>query len=225
MQDQKIKIAALIDFPIFRVGLEDVMSRLPGIEYQGTCSSKGLNEFVRAKRPGLFFISSREGLPGDITLAGSLKKINPQMKLAVLLGDFRDDDFKQYTDAGFSGLMLKNIDHTELEYAIRVIHGGGTYISQDIASAVFNNHGDPDERKNAKLNDCRLSRREKQVMYLVFREHTNQEIALKLNISIRTVESHRNNIIAKIGARNSIGIAKFILQHQLAGQLQTHLQE
>ncbi len=224
MRIKKIKIAAIIDFLIFRMGLSDVISRLQSVEYLGTCNRQCLAEFVGMHQPNLFFISSLHGLSTDIDLGKRLREMNPNIKLAVFLGSYTDEDLRQYLIAGFNGLMLRNIESAELEYAIRVMQEGETYISQDIASQVFDMHTETSKQSICKLNNCHLSKREMQVMYLVFKEFTNHEIALKLNISIRTVESHRNNVIAKTGARNSVGIAKFILQNQLVGHLQLHME-
>ena len=113
------------------------------------------------------------------------------------------------------GYILKNASLDELLSAIRSVHEGGRYFSKDI------HIGDRDEdfRNTITIEDRQideiLSRRELEVLRLICKEYSNAEIAEKLFLSVSTVETHRKNLIAKLGVNNTVGLVKFALRNNL----------
>ncbi len=111
--------------------------------------------------------------------------------------------------------MLKNASLDELLNAIRSVQDGGSYFSKDIQI------GDRDEdfRNTVTIEDKQideiLSRRELEVLRLICKEYSNAEIAEKLFLSVSTVETHRKNLIAKLGVNNTVGLVKFALRNNL----------
>ena len=113
------------------------------------------------------------------------------------------------------GYLLKNASLEELLGALRSVHEGGRYFSKDI------HIGDRDEdfRNTITIEDRQideiLSRRELEVLRLICKEYSNAEIAEKLFLSVSTVETHRKNLIAKLGVNNTVGLVKFALRNNL----------
>ena len=113
------------------------------------------------------------------------------------------------------GYVLKNASLDELVGAIRSVQNGGNYFSKDI------HIGDRDEdfRHTITIEDKQideiLSRRELEVLRLICKEYSNAEIAGKLFLSVSTVETHRKNLIAKLGVNNTVGLVKFALRNNL----------
>lgn len=113
------------------------------------------------------------------------------------------------------GYILKNASMDELLGALRSVHEGGRYFSKDI------HIGDRDEdfRNTITIEDRQideiLSRRELEVLRLICKEYSNAEIAEKLFLSVSTVETHRKNLIAKLGVNNTVGLVKFALRNNL----------
>ena len=113
------------------------------------------------------------------------------------------------------GYILKNASLDELLVALRSVHDGGRYFSKDI------HIGDRDEdfRNTITIEDRQideiLSRRELEVLRLICKEYSNAEIAEKLFLSVSTVETHRKNLIAKLGVNNTVGLVKFALRNNL----------
>jgi DNA-binding NarL/FixJ family response regulator len=113
------------------------------------------------------------------------------------------------------GYILKNASLDELLGALRSVQNGGTYFSKDI------HIGDRDEdfRHTITIEDRQideiLSRRELEVLRLICKEYSNAEIAGKLFLSVSTVETHRKNLIAKLGVNNTVGLVKFALRNNL----------
>jgi DNA-binding NarL/FixJ family response regulator len=118
--------------------------------------------------------------------------------------------------AGAHGYLLKDSAAMELRGAIRAVQRGESFFSPAIAgrlSAVV--RGDPAESAARSL--AQLTARERQVLVGVAQGHTNREIALQLGISHRTVESHRENLMKKLGVRTVAGLTRLALEAGLVG--------
>jgi len=119
------------------------------------------------------------------------------------------------TKYNIQGYILKNASLDELLSALRSVYEGGRYFSKDI------HIGDRDEdfRNTITIEDRQideiLSRRELEVLRLICKEYSNAEIAEKLFLSVSTVETHRKNLIAKLGVNNTVGLVKFALRNNL----------
>lgn len=112
------------------------------------------------------------------------------------------------------GYLLKNAAIEELHEAIEKVYNGDTYYSKEIDIITDN-----DFRSTITIEDTKpeeiLSKREIEILQLVCKEYSNSEIAEKLFLSISTVETHRKNIIAKLGVSNTVGLVKFALKNSL----------
>jgi DNA-binding NarL/FixJ family response regulator len=112
------------------------------------------------------------------------------------------------------GYLLKNARPDELYTAIEKVQKGEQYFSKDIDIM-----GESDFRSTITINDIKpgeiLSKREIEILQLVCKEYSNSEIADKLFLSISTVETHRKNLIAKLGVSNTVGLVKFALKNKL----------
>lgn len=112
------------------------------------------------------------------------------------------------------GYILKNASVEELVNAIKTVGDGGTYFSKEIdilRSGDFRNTLTVEDKQVSEI----LSKREIEVLRLVCKEFSNVEIAQKLFLSVSTVETHRKNLIAKLGVQNTVGLVKFAIRNHL----------
>lgn len=121
---------------------------------------------------------------------------------------------RKMLQAGASGYLLKDCDKTELLGAIKTIASGNTYFSNSVSLEVMNEMTRI-EKADKKAVDMPLSNREKEVLELIIKEMSNNDIAKKLNISVRTVESHAQNLLAKSGANNVAGLVVYAIKNKL----------
>jgi len=112
------------------------------------------------------------------------------------------------------GYLLKNAAFEELLKAIKTVHEGGRYFSKEIDII-----GEGDFRSTLIVDDQKLpdilSKREIEILRLICNEFSNAEIAEKLFLSVSTIETHRKNIISKLGVNNTVGLVKFALKNKL----------
>ena len=120
--------------------------------------------------------------------------------------------------AGAKGYLLKNCGKEELETCIRKVHTGGTFFSDDLTDVLLAGMQGKLIKKESKGSSQflpSLSRREKEILKLIVEEATTGEIAEKLFISIGTVETHRHNMMNKLGVRNTAGLVRVAITHDL----------
>ncbi len=116
---------------------------------------------------------------------------------------------------GVNGYLLKNAEKEELLLAINTVIGGENYFTEEVKKTYQNSLF---ERENKKDQIPELSKRELEVLGEIINELTTREIAEKLFISQHTVESHRKNMLSKLGARNTAGLVRYALENGLGDQ-------
>ena len=110
---------------------------------------------------------------------------------------------------GASGYILKDVSPVEIISAIEAVAGNGTYFSSGVAEAILKG-----TRANAVVP---LTTREQAVLLLLARGRSNKDVALELDISVRTVETHRKNIKKKLGIGTTAGLTRYVIDHGLLG--------
>lgn len=124
-----------------------------------------------------------------------------------------DDEFYfRMVEAGAKGFILKSADIDEVVTAIRTVCDGGTYFSQELLRNLV---GSLKSTRGERPGDV-LSDREKEILLLICRGMSNQEIADKLFISKRTVDKHRANILEKTGCRNTANLVVWAIKNGIA---------
>jgi DNA-binding NarL/FixJ family response regulator len=123
---------------------------------------------------------------------------------------------KQMMNAGAVGYILKNCTEEEVKDALRTVNAGDTYYSSEVTETVMQNMMKRKPLKKSHLVvDIPLTEREKEVLRLIIKEYTNQEIADELFISPRTVDAHKRNLLEKTDSKNVAGLVLYAIDKQL----------
>lgn len=151
-----------------------------------------------------------------IETSKQLQQSHPDLKIVALSMLSEVSLIKMILKYGAKGFLLKNAGKDEVLEAIRTIHRGKKYFSADVSEIVMNSFSKNNTSTKTKTNPFpKLSRREKQVLALIVDEFTTSEIAEKLFIGFGTVETHRRNLLMKLGARNTAGLVRACLEYDL----------
>jgi DNA-binding NarL/FixJ family response regulator len=155
---------------------------------------------------------SMPGMDG-IETARILKEKNPSIKV-IILTTYNDREIvEEMIGIGVSGYMLKNSTRQELLEAIFKVQSNGIYFSNEVQQSLMENYVKMNRRdKNLQVL---LTQREIEVLQLLSMEYTNDKIASELNISYRTVETHRKNLMHKTKAHNLAGLLKYAYQNSI----------
>lgn len=212
-----IKILIADDHKMFADGVESILSDEAHIEIIAKCY-EGYKIFheLEKQQPDIILLDVNLPDMSGIQVCEKLKKEYPHIKV-LALSMFNEESFiTQMLDKGAAGYILKNTGKEELTKAIRLIQSGQSYFSQEVTQTIMNGLMQKN-KATSKTGKAfpKISRREKQVLKLIIDEHTTQEIADKLFISLKTVESHRSSLLNKMNARNTAGLVRITLENQL----------
>jgi DNA-binding NarL/FixJ family response regulator len=135
----------------------------------------------------------------------------------IAISMFNEESFvTEILNNGAQGYILKNTGREELLKAINTVMKGQSYFSKEVTHTIMKGLMKSRKASNSSTKFIpKVSRREKEVLKLIMEEFTTQEIANKLFISLKTVESHRSSLLAKLNARNSAGLVRIALENNV----------
>lgn len=157
--------------------------------------------------------------PGDhdIEMIRVIQREHPQIKILILAMITQESFILRTLKAGAKGFLSKDADRNELIESILTVRSGFDYYSKSISEIILKRYmNQPNDRHMLRNQPMGvLSDREMEVLKLYAESYTNQEIADKLFVSIRTVESHKNNIMRKINLKTTVDMVKFAIRNNL----------
>ena len=154
-------------------------------------------------------------LNGIDTCAHILKRF-PKIKVIAMSMFSEISYIEQMMKKGASGYLLKNSSLSELLGAIHKVMQDGRYYSKEVMDVVIDNmKGIRTGTHGTHKVIPKISKREKQILQLILDEKTTQEIADELFISFFTVETHRRNLMKKLGVKNSVGLVKMAIEYRI----------
>lgn len=182
-------------------------------------SENGIIELCQNQKVDLIILNVDSAGINSIKLSKKLTDDFPGLKILALATVQKDQHIRQLFQAGASGYILKDSDFEELFKAINTIQNGSLYFSKEVTQAVMHQFIKNEEKRQRREDPFSLTKREVEILKLIVSEFTNQEIAEKLSISVRTVESHRRNLLQKTGSRNTAGLVRYAMEKKLFSNL------
>ncbi|MET0241964.1 MAG: response regulator transcription factor [Flavitalea sp.] len=211
-----IKLYITDDQELYLEGLTLLLNKQENISVSGTSlSGHDLLQKLPALDVDILLLDVHLNDINEEDLIVQIRAIRPDIKI-VYLTMMRGTRFiHKLAKHNIQGYVLKNASIDELKEAIHAVAGGGEYFSKEINIADT----DQDFRLTITVDDKKvdeiLSKREIEILGLICKEYSNADIAGKLFLSISTVETHRKNLIAKLGVNNTVGLVKFALRNRL----------
>jgi len=200
---------------VVRAGLRALIESKPDMELVGEAAD-GVEAVQKARelRPDVILMDLVMPRKGGVEAIGDITRENPEARILVLTSFSEDDQAFPAIKAGAMGYIIKDSLPEELLGAIRDIHQGQPYLHPSIARRLMQELGQAGA--SPPLAEV-LTEREIEVLKLVARGLTNQEIADELVVSKRTVDSHTNSILAKLHLANRTQAALYALRQGLVG--------
>ena len=217
--NNKIKVVLADDHQMFLDGLFSLLSQMEQVEIRDTANNgKQLLDKLR-KKPDcdVAVLDMHMDVMDGIETTRQIRQEFPHIKVIGLTMENDPNSIREMLDAGASGYILKNTGKTELEIAIERVAAGEFYLSQSVGNQLAREmlHNRQQKSDNKENSLSLLTERETEVLKMIAQEMTNQEVAERLFISPKTVETHRKNLMKKIGVNNTLGIYKFAAKHKL----------
>jgi len=210
-----MRILLVDDHDLFRAGLVSLLEAHVGFKVVGEAGSV-CEAIAKAQELEPDVVLMDIAMPGLGGLEATMEiiKSNPQSKVLVLT-QYEDSEYIfRFLKAGASGYVLKKAVGTDLVSAIRAVSQGKSYIDSSVADQVIKGFLNPQGSGEQTPYDL-LSDREKTVFKLVAEGYTSREIADTLTLSIKTVMTHRANIMEKLGFHNRAELIKFAIRQGL----------
>ena len=206
----KIKILIADDHSIVREGIKSMLNDVIDFDFVGEAENgKEAIEKINVLFPDIIIMDISMPIMTGIEAIKIIKKDYSEVKTIVLTIHSEKEYIEQIYKSGATGCLYKNAGKHEFESAIRAIYKGENYFSTDISNALLKEHFNSHDKEKS------LTQRELQILKLIVEEFSNHEIADNLFISVRTVETHRKNLMQKLNIDSTIGLIKYAVKKGL----------
>jgi two-component system nitrate/nitrite response regulator NarL len=216
MDNKMIRVLLVDDHPLVLDGINACLSSEPNIEVVGQANN-GLEalELAEALSPDVVLMDVSMPVMNGLEATKELKLRFPDFRVLILSMHENREYILQLIQSGAAGYVLKDVSSKELVKAIEVVHQGGTYFSSRASDTLVRQFDSG--RRNSGVDDSRpsLTKREETVLKLLAEGGSNKDIARQLDISVRTVETHRQNIKQKLNIQTAAGLAKYAIENSI----------
>jgi DNA-binding NarL/FixJ family response regulator len=209
------KVLLVDDHKIMREGISALLRKYSEFEVVGQAADgRQALEMASHLKPDIVIMDV--GMPNlnGVEATKQLLSINPNVKVMALSTHSDGAVVAKMIKAGALGYMLKESAFEELIEALNTLQEGRTFLCNKISKVVFSDYVGLVTNAKTREGDG-LSNREREVLQLVAEGHTTKEIAEVLNLSTKTIDSHREHIMEKLGIRNVAGLTKYAIREGL----------
>jgi DNA-binding NarL/FixJ family response regulator len=212
-----MRILIADDHEIFLDSLSMLIDTFPDVEVVGNCkSAHEVLDFLQNQTIDLLVTDYKMPQMSGIELTLQLRQKYPKIKVLMLSVSEEAEMIREAFQAGVWGYMMKKSGKAELQKAIESIKNGQRYFSESVVFELMRlglTDNIPQNEIPQEFNQ--LTEREIEIIRLISKELSSQEIAEKLFIAPKTVETHRHNILKKLGLKNTVGLVKYALKNGL----------
>lgn len=203
-----IKVILADDHELVRYGLKMVLEADPEIKLisEATDGQETL-ELIEEEEPDVLIVDIRMPLMTGLEVTQKVKKTHPRMKVLVLTMHDDSEYILKAVEYGADGYVLKDTNKQEFIKAVHMVYNGQKYFSGDISTTLVNSlsattRSTDVSHKPEAANGYQLTKRESEILQMIYDGVSNKDIAEKLGKSVRTIETHRFNIMKKLEVSN-----------------------
>ncbi|WP_430816316.1 response regulator [Carboxylicivirga sp. RSCT41] len=212
---KKINILLADDHKIFREGIKELLIKEKEINsIMEASSGSEVLSIAEQQSFDVIILDIDMGSPNGIEVTEQLIEQKPEVNILILSMLSIPDFILQALESGAKGYIIKSAGKDELLTAIRCVSNGDSYFSKEVSISLMEQI-QKNKTTKKKKSDIPLSKREIEILKLISQEYSNQEIADKLFISTRTVDTHRRNLLEKLEIKNNVGLVKYAISKGL----------
>jgi two-component system response regulator NreC len=206
-----LRIIIAEDHETVRQGLKMIVNEEADMEVVGEAGDgRRAIELAKELRPDIVLMDISMPELNGLLAAATLKRIMPEIKIVTLTRHTDEAYMQELFQAGVSGYVLKQSAATELTGALRAVAGGNNYLDPAVAGKVFAGFGET-RRLRGEKGSHNLTQREQEVLHDIALGFSNREIADKLDITVKTVESHKSSCMHKLGLSSRRDIVRYAI--------------
>lgn len=209
-----IRVLLADDHPVVRQGITSCLAKQHNINIIGQAVD-GRDALRKAKELNPQIVLMDIDMPNmsGLTATDILRRENPGIKVLILSMHNHSEYVLRILQSGARGYVLKNAPAEELVRAIETVNGGSTYFSNEVARVALNQFVRGGNVEGPQANQ--VSNREREVLVAIADGLSNKEIACRLGVGVRTVETHRERIMRKLNIHSIAGLTRFAIQKGL----------
>lgn len=205
----RIRVILADDHRLVRAGIRSLLERLPDLEVVAEASDgREAIQLIAKHQPHVVLMDIAMPVLNGLEATRCVAKDFPTVRVVILSIYSDEEHVYQALRAGAAGYLLKGAAIHELEVAIRAVAQGETYLSPPVSKPLI----DAYVRRTHAGHPENLSPRQSEVLQLIARGKTTKEVALALNISVKTVETHRAALMKRIGVRDVAGLVRYAIK-------------
>jgi len=206
-----IRVLLADDHALVRAGLRELLQKLPGVEVVAEAGDgREALALVKSALPNFVLLDiTMKGLTG-LEAAERIVKDFPGVKVVMLSMHANEEYVLRALRAGVSGYIIKDAAIVELELAIKAVVAGETYLSPTISRSVIENYLGRTGGKTGSLEQ--LTPRQREILQLIAEGHSTKEIAYTLKLSVKTVETHRAQLMERLQIYDVAGLVRYALR-------------
>jgi DNA-binding NarL/FixJ family response regulator len=213
-EKRPVRVLIVDDHPLVRVGIRSIIEKNPGVEVVGEAATgREALKLVRSKLPNLVLLDIAMPELGGLEALPRLTKDFPDVKVVVLSAYGTEDYVSRALRSGASGYVLKLAAPHELGQAVRSVAQGDIYLSPAISRCIIRNYMARSEGDQTPLEQ--LTPRQREILQMIAEEKTTKQIASALQISIKTVEAHRLQLMARVDVHTVPGLVRYAVRNGL----------
>ena len=209
-----IRVVLADDHALVRAGIRALLEKLPGIEVVGEADNgRQALELVRKSAPNLILLDISMAELGGLEVLPRIVKDFPGVKVLILSGHANEEYVLRALRSGAAGYMLKDAATAELQLAIDSVIQDKTYLSPSISRTVIDSYL---ERVGGPFSPLeQLTPRQREILQLIAEGKNTKEIAHTLGISVKTVEAHRLQLMARLSIHDLPGLVRYAVRSGL----------
>jgi RNA polymerase sigma factor (sigma-70 family) len=214
-----MRVVIADDHAVVRQGIRHVLEEVPGLEVVAEAGDGNeVLELVQEHAPDLLVLDISMPKKSGLEVARDLRSDGSELGILILSMHDNPEYVLEAVRAGADGYILKDVGPAELREAIQAVHQGQEYFTQRVTHQLSVGLREELERERKKSRLDQLTGREREVLLRVSEGRTNREIAEEFGISPRTVETHRERVMAKLRIRTVAGLTRFVVEQGLADE-------
>ena len=204
------------DHSLIRAGVRALVLDIPGYAVIGEANDGSqLLEMVEQLSPDIVLLDISMKQTGGLEALQRLKRVRPQSKVLILSMHTDPALIMQALESGAHGYLLKDTTATELEHALEALRNNERYLSPAIAHTVINQALTRNQKQPEIAESHNLTARQLEILRLIVRGKSTREIANGLGLSIKTVETHRSQIMKRLQIYDVAGLVLFAVREQI----------
>jgi len=213
------RVLLVDDHLLVRAGLRTLLEQMPGTEVVGESSNgREALDLIKATPPDVVLMDITMAEMNGLVATAQITHDFPQVRILMLSMHATKEYVTQALQAGASGYLLKDAAPTELELAIRSVMRGEKYLSPAVSTHVIADYlqrttGTTTSRADTEISSTTpLTLRQREILQLIAEGNTTKEIAAKLTLSVKTVETHRTQLMERLDIHDIAGLVRYAIR-------------